>query len=67
MMGKHGIMVLSPLFCLDAIELLEPKGHLCQVIVFHAAFHDNVRIIDPKLRSVEPMGTLVHDILQRKG
>lgn len=63
MVRQHGNMIISTLFGMKTVNLLEPESKLHQVIALHVSRNQNVRIINPILGGVEPVRAVIHDIL----
>lgn len=66
MVRNHGEVVLAGLLHLDRVELLEPERDLHQVVVLCETRKEDMRVVDPKLRRVEPIWTVIDDVLCRK-
>lgn len=66
MMRQHGNMILSALFNVKAVDLLNPKCQLHQIVVLHVSRDQHMRIVNPVLRRAEPMRTMVHNVLHEK-
>lgn len=62
-MRYHGKVVLSSLFNMDGVHLLDPEGELHQIIAFHVLGDEDVGIVNPVLWRIEPVRAIVHDHL----
>lgn len=46
------------------VELLDKEGCLHKIIALDVARHHDMWIIDPEIRCIEPVRTVIHEILE---